>query len=87
MLQYEPGDRITWKDIFENELFQEKQRNGVKDSMQIAEQISKNKLEMSTKMNQIYFQDKKIIEQIEMASTQNESVMEDESSTMSVQSK
>ena len=38
--------------------------NGVKDSMQIAEQVSKNKLEMSTKMNQIYFEDKKVIEQI-----------------------
>jgi len=29
--------------------------------MQIAEKNSKNKLEMSTKMNQIYFEDKKII--------------------------
>ena len=34
--------------------------------MQIAEKMSKNKLEMSTKMNQIYFQDKKVIEQIEV---------------------
>lgn len=41
---------------------------------------------MSTKMNQIYFEDKKIIEQIEMANT-NESVMEDEGSTMNSKSK
>lgn len=34
--------------------------------MQIAEQSAKNKLEMSTKMNQIYFQDKKVIEQMEV---------------------
>lgn len=61
MLQYEAQDRISWKQIFENELFCEAPSHGIKDSMQIAEKNSKNKLEMSTKMNQIYFEDKKII--------------------------
>lgn len=54
--------------------------------MQIAEQISKNKLEMSTKMNQIYFEDKKIIEQLEIPNP-NESVMEDEGASMNTKSK
>ena len=62
MLQHDPADRISWGEIFKHELFiEEKSRNGVNDSMQIAEKMSKNKLEMSTKMNQIYFQDKKVI--------------------------
>ena len=43
--------------------------------MQIAEQSAKNKLDMSTRMNQIYFQDKKVIEQIEVVN-QTE-IMED----------
>jgi hypothetical protein len=38
----------------------------VKDSMQIAEKGAKNKLEMSSKMNEVYFQDKKVIEQVEI---------------------
>lgn len=45
--------------------------------MQIAEKGAKNKLEMSTKMNEIYFKDKKVIEQIEVA--HNESNMDEES--------
>jgi hypothetical protein len=35
--------------------------------MQIAEKVTKNKLEMSTKINEVYFQDKKVIEQVEIA--------------------
>jgi hypothetical protein len=38
-------------------------------------------------MNQIYFEDKKVIEQIEMTTNTNESLMEEEVSTLSVQSK
>lgn len=64
MLQYDPKERLSWKEIFEHELFVEKKKaNGVNDSMQIAEKGAKSKLEMSTKMNEIYFQDKKVIEQ------------------------
>ncbi len=40
---------------------EKKKQNGVNDSMQIAEKGAKNKLEMSTKMNEVYFQDKKVI--------------------------
>lgn len=67
MLQHDSKERISWKEIFENELFaEEKPRQGIQDSMQIAEKGAKNKLEMSTKMNEIYFKDKKVIEQIEV---------------------
>jgi hypothetical protein len=44
----------------------ENEGKGIQDSMSLAEKSSKNKLEMSTKMNEIYFQDKKIIEQVEV---------------------
>lgn len=65
MIQYDPNDRYSWKDVFEHELFVEKKKaNGVNDSMQIAEKGAKNKLDMSTKMNEVYFHDKKVIEQI-----------------------
>lgn len=65
MLQHDPKDRMSWKDVFDNQLFVEKKKqNGVNDSMQIAEKGAKNKLEMSTKMNEVYFQDKKVIQQI-----------------------
>lgn len=67
MLQHDPKDRYSWKEVFEHELFAEKKKqNGVSDSMQIAQKGAKNKLEMSTKMNEVYFQDKKVIEQIEI---------------------
>lgn len=37
MLQHDPADRISWGEIFKHELFnEEKSRNGVNDSMQIA---------------------------------------------------
>lgn len=52
MLQHDSKDRISWKEIFEHELFaEEKPRHGIQDSMQLAEKGAKNKLEMSTKMN------------------------------------
>lgn len=80
MLQHDSKDRISWKEIFENELFaEEKPRQGIQDSMQLAQQGAKNKLEMSTKMNEIYFKDKKVIEQIEVANT--ECNMDEEAST------
>lgn len=34
--------------------------------MSLAQKSSKDKLDMSTKMNQIYFEDKKVIQQIEL---------------------
>ena len=34
--------------------------------MSLAQKSAKDKLEMSTKMNAIYFEDKKVIQQIEM---------------------
>ena len=34
--------------------------------MSLAQKNTKNKLEMSTKMNEIYFEDKKVIQQMEM---------------------
>lgn len=56
---------------------EEKPRQGIQDSMQIAEKGAKNKLEMSTKMNEIYFKDKKVIEQIEVAANNESSNMEE----------
>lgn len=34
--------------------------------MSLAQKSSKDKLDMSTKMNEIYFEDKKVIQQIEL---------------------
>lgn len=63
MLRFQPEERISWKEIFENELFVKKQvKSDIKESMKRAEMFSKDKLEMSQKMNQIYFEDKKIIQ-------------------------
>ena len=45
MLQHDPKDRYSWKDVFDHELFAEKKKaNGVNDSMQIAEKGANNKL-------------------------------------------
>lgn len=80
MLQHDPKQRLSWKDVFDHELFVEKKKpNGISDSMQIAEKGSKNKLEMSTKMNEIYFHDKKVIEQNEIV----QGDMEDEKQGLS----
>jgi hypothetical protein len=50
------------------ELFAEKEKepNDISKSMSLAQKGSKDKLDMSTKMNQIYFEDKKVIQQLEM---------------------
>lgn len=37
MLQHDPNDRFSWKEVFDHELFVEKKKaNSVNDSMQIA---------------------------------------------------
>lgn len=68
MLKYTPQQRISWKDIFSLELFKQKQKDGndINRSMSLAQKGSKDKLDMSTKMNAIYFEDKKVIQQIEL---------------------
>jgi len=68
MLKYNAEERISWKEIFEDELFNPKPvvENNIKESMRIAETVSSNKLEMSTRMNEIYFQDKKVLQRIEL---------------------
>ena len=49
------------------ELFQnKKEAKDITSSMNLAQKGSKNKLDMSTKMNEIYFEDKKVIQQIEL---------------------
>lgn len=57
MLKYSPEERISWKEIFSLELFQvkEKDSNDINRSMSLAQKSAKDKLEMSTKMNAIYF--------------------------------
>jgi hypothetical protein len=40
--------------------------NDINRSMSLAQKASKDKLDMSTKMNQIYFEDKKVIQQLEL---------------------
>jgi hypothetical protein len=40
--------------------------------MSLAQKSSKDKLDMSTKMNQIYFEDKKVIQQIELTNKTEE---------------
>ena len=73
MLKYAPEERISWKDIFALELFHEKEKdsNDINRSMSLAQKSAKDKLEMSTKMNAIYFEDKKVIQQIEMTNLAN----------------
>ena len=43
-----------------------KQSNDINKSMSLASKGSKDKLDMSTKMNAIYFEDKKVIQQIQL---------------------
>lgn len=43
-----------------------KESNDIHSSMSLAQKSTKDKLEMSTRMNAIYFEDKKVIQQIEM---------------------
>lgn len=66
MLKYDPEERISWKAIFSLDLFKEKDKDGndINRSMSLAQKNTKNKLEMSTKMNAIYFEDKKVIQQL-----------------------
>ena len=68
MLKYAPEERVSWKEIFNSEMFVEKEREGndINRSMSLAQKSAKDKLEMSTKMNAIYFEDKKVIQQMEM---------------------
>lgn len=47
-------------------LEREKEANDINRSMSLAQKSAKDKLEMSTKMNAIYFEDKKVIQQMEM---------------------
>lgn len=50
MLQYDPKERISWKEVFEHELFVEKKKtNGINDSMQIAEKGAKANLKCQLK--------------------------------------
>ena len=74
MLKYNAEERISWKEIFEDELFNPKPvvENNIKESMRIAETVSSNKLEMSTRMNEIYFQDKKVLQRIELTKGQQQ---------------
>ena len=74
MLRYAPEDRISWKERFGLDMFCEKpkQVNDINKSMSIAQKGSKDKLDMSTKMNAIYFQDKKVIQQIQMTNNTEE---------------
>ena len=53
MLRYAPEERVSWKDIFTHEMFHEKEKeaNDINRSMSMAQKNTKNKLEMSTKMN------------------------------------
>lgn len=48
------------------DLFKEKEKDGddINRSMSLAQKGTTNKLDMSTRMNQIYFEDKKVIQQI-----------------------
>jgi hypothetical protein len=39
--------------------------------MSLAEKVTKNKLEMSTKLNQIYFEDKKVVQQMELTNNED----------------
>ena len=59
---------MSWKDIFALDMFKSKEKddNDINKSMSMAQKSSKNKLEMSTKMNDFYFADKKVIQQIEL---------------------
>ena len=58
---------MSWKEIFSMEIFQaKKEAKDITSSMNLAQKGSKNKLDMSTKMNEIYFEDKKVIQQIEL---------------------
>lgn len=68
MLKYNPEERISWKEIFSLDMFKPKDKDGndINRSMSLAQKSTKDKLEMSTKMNAIYFEDKKVIQQIEM---------------------
>ena len=61
MLIFDAEERISWKEIFDHELFKENEGQGIRDSMNLAEKTSGNKLEMSTKVNEIYFEDKKVL--------------------------
>lgn len=74
MLKYKPEQRISWKDIFSLQLFrqQPKDKNDINRSMSLAQKGSKDKLDMSTKMNAIYFQDKKVIQQIELTNNNDD---------------
>jgi hypothetical protein len=68
MLKYAPEERVSWKEIFNSDIFLEKENgNDINRSMSLAQKSTKDKLEMSTKMNAIYFEDKKVIQQMEMA--------------------
>jgi hypothetical protein len=40
--------------------------------MSLAQKSSRDKLDMSTKMNEIYFEDKKVIQQIELTNNTEE---------------
>ena len=74
MLKYSPEERMSWKEIFSLEMFKvkEKDSNDINKSMSLAQKSAKDKLEMSTKMNAIYFEDKKVIQQIEMTNQNDE---------------
>ena len=52
----------------------EKEGNDINRSMSLAQKGSKDKLDMSTKMNAIYFEDKKVIQQIELTNNDEKEI-------------
>ncbi len=49
-----------------------KESNDITRSMSLAKKSTKNSLDMSTKMNEIYFEDKKVIQQIELTNNMDD---------------
>ena len=50
--------------------------NDINRSMSLAQKGCKDKLDMSTKMNAIYFEDKKVIQQMELTNNEDKQIGE-----------
>ena len=67
MLVYEEKDRISWKELFDCELLnpkKEEQEETLKYSIQMAEKLCKSTLGKSQRVNQMYFEEHKVIKKV-----------------------
>ena len=79
MLEYEEKDRISWKEIQDSEVFNPKKPDlaaTLRQSMKVVDQFPKNSIIGSHKANEMYFNENKVVENVELDESEKQKVQE-----------